>query len=264
MKRLSRHRLRLPFLALLAAFITAFAAASPGSAQFPSFPGFDPAPPPQPISAYLSVPRADGTAEEGRPFLHPHFYAAGANALEFEIAIRRDYDYSSRYSTPVERHRGGNCPWWNDDGACTAVTFEDDWSHVRITAYAPDADGDFNVAFGASHGIGPETGSFCETSSTVAIPGSVCVISKADWKTAQGATADADAVAPLKLVLATDAFRIPESAIRGGGLVGSQHGHRRFRAPDPRTAGPRRRAVALLLQGRRTPLLALLRRRDGR
>lgn len=205
MKRLSRHRLRLPFLALLAAFITAFAAASPGSAQFPSFPGFDPAPPPQPISAYLSVPRADGTAEEGRPFLHPHFYAAGANALEFEIAIRRDYDYSSRYSTPVERHRGGNCPWWNDDGACTAVTFEDDWSHVRITAYAPDADGDFNVAFGASHGIGPETGSFCETSSTVAIPGSVCVISKADWKTAQGATADADAVAPLKLVLATDA-----------------------------------------------------------
>lgn len=206
MTRFPLPRLRFPSLALLAAAVLAsLAAASPASAQFPLLPELGGGEPQLPISAYLSVPRPDGTAEEGRPFLHPHFYAAGANALEFELSIRRDYDYSSRYSTPAQEHRGGNCPWWDDDGTCGAVTFADDWSHVRVTAYAPDADGDFNIALGASHGIQPKTGSFCETSSTLAIPGSVCVIGKADWKTAQGATADADAVAPLRLALATGA-----------------------------------------------------------
>ena len=208
MTRFSSLRLRSPSLALLAAVVIAsLAAASSTSAQIqlPSFPALGDTPAQLPISAYLSVPRPDGTAEEGRPFLHPHFYTAGANALEFELSIRRDYDYSSRYSTAALQHRGGNCPWWDDDGTCGAVTFADDWSHVRVTAYAPDADGDFNVAFGASHGIQPKTGSFCETSATLAIPGSVCVIGKADWKTAQGATADADAVAPLKLTIETGA-----------------------------------------------------------
>ena len=169
----------------------------------------EPAEPLTPFGAYLSVPRPDGSEEEGRPFLHPHFYEAGANALEFELAIRREYDYSQRYRTPVERHRGARCPWWADeddaDSECGKITFEDDWSHVQVTAYLPDADGEFKVAFGASEGIGPKTGTFCETTGGTAIPGSVCVISKADWKTAQGASADGDAAMPLRLVLTTGA-----------------------------------------------------------
>lgn len=191
-------------------------------------------PPPPPFAAYLSVPRADGSAEEGRPFLHPHFYEAGANALEFELAIRREYDYSDRYRTPAERHRGARCPWWADEddagAACAGITFEDDWSHVRVTAHLPDADGDFNVAFGAAEGIGPKTGTFCETTGGAAIPGSVCVISKADWKTAQGASADGDAAMPLRLVLttgATEARNIEVDAVvwsaRDTAIAGSNH-----------------------------------------
>ena len=157
------------------------------------------------IAAYLSVPRGDGSAEEGRPFLHPHFYQQGADGLEFEIAIRRDYDYGRVYRTPAEQHRGGNCPWWDAKKACGEVTFADDWTHVQVMAYLADAMGAYATAFGASTGIGPKTGSFCETTGMTAIPGSVCVISKADWKAAQGATADGDAAAPLRLTLTTGA-----------------------------------------------------------
>lgn len=157
------------------------------------------------IAAYLSVPRGDGTAEEGRPFLHPHFYQQGAEGLDFEISIRRDYDYGRVYRTPAEQHRGASCPWWNEGKACGAVTFEDDWTHVQVTAYLEDATGGYTAAFAASTGIGPKTGSFCETSGMAAIPGSVCVISKADWKAAQGATADGDAAAALTLTLTTAA-----------------------------------------------------------
>ena len=211
MMRIPKFRSLLWLAVLAAATAGALLIEAPARAQLPPLGPFGPVapaePPPPLFSTYLSVPRADGTAEEGRPFLHPHFYEAGANALEFELAIRREYDYSEVYRTPAERHRGARCPWWADEddaaAVCEAVTFADNWSHVQVTAHLPDANGDFNVAFAASEGIEPKTGSFCETTGGVAIPGSVCVIGKADWKAAQGASADSEAVLPLRLTLTT-------------------------------------------------------------
>ena len=183
-------------LAAGAALLLAGPATMPAGAQAPAGGA---------IAAYLSAPRADGSAEEGRPFLHPHFYRQGADGLEFELAIRRDYDYGRVYRTPAEQHRGGSCPWWDEEEACGAVTFEDEWTHVEVTAYLADAMGGYETAFAASTGIGPKTGTFCETTGMTAIPGSVCVISKADWKAAQGAASDSDAAMPLRLTLTTAA-----------------------------------------------------------